>query len=159
MKDLNKLSTLAMVGIPTGNPNGRPTVMTPDVLHKLEEAFAIGCSDGEACSYADISSSTFYNYQDAHPEFLERKAQLKERPILKAKNTIVKALDQPEHAKWYLERKKKVEFAQRTEQTGADGSPIVVLPMEIVAKNNLTTSDTPSSTEPDSDQQPPVQGS
>ncbi len=79
--------------------------MTPEVLHKLEEAFAIGCSDTEACSYADISPRTLYKYQEEEPEFIQRKEQLKEKPILKAKNTIVKALGEPEHAKWYLERR------------------------------------------------------
>lgn len=112
------------VGKEHNSAAGRPTVMTPDIIRKLEEAFAIGCSDSEACSYADIGQSTLYSYQEKHPEFAERKEKLKERPILKARQTVVKGLDQVEHAKWYLERRKKAEFAQRTEQTGAGGEAI-----------------------------------
>lgn len=32
----------------------RPTVINDAVVQKLEEAFALGCSDEEACIYADI---------------------------------------------------------------------------------------------------------
>lgn len=72
---------------------GRPTVMTPDVLAKLEEAFAIGCTDGEAIFYAGISKDAFYDYQKATDGYSERKEALKERPVLKARMTIVKGLD------------------------------------------------------------------
>lgn len=114
---------------------GRPTVMTPELLNKLEEVFAIGGSDTEACFYANISPETMYKYGREHPEFMERKEALKEKPILKARQTIVKGLDDPDNAKWYLERKKKKEFAQRTELTGNEGEQIVgfnyILPKEI----------------------------
>jgi len=97
------------------NKEGRPTVMTDDVLQKLESAFAIGASDIEACTYADISTSTLYNYQNENPEFLERKRLLKEKPLLKARQTVVNSLDDPRHAEWYLERKSKGEFSTREE--------------------------------------------
>lgn len=106
------------------NKVGRPTVMTPDVLQKLNQAFAFGASDSEACFYADIAPSTLYEYCNANPEFSERKEALKLKPILKARETVVKALDDPEHAKWYLSRKAKNEFGTRTELTGADGEPL-----------------------------------
>lgn len=107
------------------NKVGRPTVMTPEIINKLEEVFAIGGSDSEACFYADIGMSTLYAYQQDHPAFIDRKEALKERPILKARQTIVKALDNPQEAKWYLERKKKLEFAPRTEMTGAEGKDLI----------------------------------
>ena len=94
---------------------GRPTVMTPEILNKLEEVFALGGTDKEACFYAGISHQALYNYQHDHPEFIERKEALKERPILKARQTIVRGLDEAENAKWYLERKAKKEFANRQE--------------------------------------------
>lgn len=127
------------------NPVGRPTVMTPDVINKLEQVFAIGGTDKEACSYADISHQTLYDYQKLKPDFVERKEMLKERPFIKARQTIVKALDNPHDAQWFLERKRKNEFAQRTEMTGKDGQPILVIPAELINKNVFDTS-----TEPDS---------
>lgn len=107
-------------------PAGRPTVVTPEALRKLEEAFAIGASDREACFYADIGTTALYEYQDKHPQFAERKAALKERPILLARQTVVKAIETDSDLAFkYLERKRKNEFAQRTELTAADGDSLV----------------------------------
>ena len=89
---------------------GRPTDMTIETVNKLEEVFSIGGTDKEACFYAGISHQTLYNYQDRHPEFVERKEALKERPVLKARQTLVKALDTPQYALEYLKRKRKDEF-------------------------------------------------
>ncbi len=96
------------------NQVGRPTLMTPSVLKKLEEVFALGGTDQEACFYANISHQTLYNYQKENPEFVERKEALKNSPILKARQTVVEALIEPEYAFKYLERKKKDEFGAST---------------------------------------------
>ena len=95
----------------------RPTKMTPDILNKLEYAFSIGCSDLEACLHANIGKSTLYDYQNAHPEFSERKALLKDKLILQSRNIIASKLKEKDidTAKWYLERKKKSEFSTRIE--------------------------------------------
>lgn len=104
---------------------GRPTVMDQKTLDKLDEAFMLGCSDKEACLYADISPRTLYNYQKYNIEFLQRKEQLKETPVLQARKTVVESLkNSPSMAMQYLERKKKEEFAPRTELTGSEGAPL-----------------------------------
>lgn len=106
---------------------GRPTIFTSDVMKKLEEAFAIGASDREACFYADVSPAALYKYQDRTPSFVERKAALKERPVLLARQTVVKALETDSAlAMKYLERKRRSEFATRNELTGADGDKLGV---------------------------------
>lgn len=112
------------------HPGGRPTVMTKEVLAKLEEVFSMGGSDTEAAFYAGISVDALYGYQEKHPEYVKRKEALKERPILLARRTIIKSLDQTSNAQWYLERKRKAEFSSRTEITGEDGKElgIVMLP-------------------------------
>ena len=90
---------------------GRPLKIDRIILSKLEEAFAMGCTDIEACLFADIGTATLYLYQKKHPEFIERKAELKETPVLKARNTVINSLeDDTGTAKWYLERKRKDEF-------------------------------------------------
>jgi len=118
---------------------GRPTVMTDDVLDKLNQAFSLGCSDREACLFADINPATLYNYQKENPEFLDRKQTLKEKPVLKARSNIVKALQEGdiETAKWLLERKKKDEFSLRSEMTGADGETLV--PKTIIVRKYSDT--------------------
>lgn len=119
---------------------GRPTIMTPETISKLEEVFAIGGSDNEACFYADIGKTTLYNYQQEHPEFVERKEALKERPVLKARQTIVKGLDLAENARWFLERKLKKEFASRSELTGKDGEKLMPTVIQIIKPDdNIST--------------------
>lgn len=87
------------------------------MVKKLEEAFAIGCTDKEACLYADISERTLYTYQEKHPEFAQRKELLKEKPVLTARNTVVRSLQtDPDIALKYLERKKSDEFATKSKQ-------------------------------------------
>lgn len=94
----------------------RPTIMTTEVIEKLEEAFALGCTDLEATLYAGIAPATLYNHQEKDKKFLERKTQLKETPILKARATVIRSLESnPELAMKFLERRKKDEFSLRRE--------------------------------------------
>lgn len=106
---------------------GRPTVMTKEILSKLEMAFAIGSSDVEACLFANIAPATLYNYQKKNEDFLERKEELKQTPLLKARKLIIDSIahDLPT-AKWYLERKLKNEFSTKveTEHSGPNGAPL-----------------------------------
>lgn len=104
---------------------GRPTLMTENTLQKLEEAFLLGCTDEEACFYADIGKSTLYNYQNDHPEFVERKEQLKNNPIFLARKSVIEGFSNHELALKFLERKKKDEFSLRQELVGKDGDALV----------------------------------
>jgi hypothetical protein len=112
-------------------PAGHPTVMTPDTLFKLKEAFLMGMTDKEACLYAnDIAPATLYNYQVAHPEFLEKKEQWKNNPIVLARQSVVNGLKRnPQLALAFLERKLKSEFATRSEFTGKDGKDLIPKPI------------------------------
>jgi hypothetical protein len=106
----------------------RPTIMTPEIITKLEEAFMLGCGDLEACLYADIGKSTLYNYQEKHPEFVDRKEQLKENPILKARTSVIAGLqNSPELALKFLERRKKDEFSTSADVNlgGQKDNPVV----------------------------------
>jgi len=107
------------------NLGGRPSVMTPEVIAKLEQAFAIDATVEEACSYAEISRDAFYDYLKKEPTFSDRIADLRNKPILKARQAVVKSLDTPDGARWYLERKRKNEFASRSEHTGAEGKDLI----------------------------------
>ena len=81
------------------------------VLQKLEYVFAMGGTDEEACIYADISSSALYDYQRANPEFLERKRLFKAKPILKARQTLMRGIEtDPKIAIWFLTKKLPIEF-------------------------------------------------
>jgi hypothetical protein len=84
---------------------GRPSVMTKDVLVSLSEAWLIGSNDEEACTYAGIHPASLYAFQKDKPEFLEYKEHLKRNPILKARMALYKALDDPNYAWKYLQKK------------------------------------------------------
>lgn len=96
---------------------GRPTIMTPELVNKLEMAFSMGCTDLEACLFANISKQTLYNYQEKHPGFVDRKEMLKQKLVLKARTVIAEALNKKDEntAKWYLERKRKDEFSPKAD--------------------------------------------
>lgn len=95
---------------------GRKTIMTPETIEKLEQAFLLGCSDREACLMADIAPATLYKYQEKNPEFVDRKEQLKQQPFIQARQAVISSFKRdPNLALKYLERKKKDEFSLRTE--------------------------------------------
>lgn len=90
----------------------RPTVMTDSTVKKLLYAFSNSFSDEEACCYAWISKQTLYNYWDKNPEFLDRKEVLKNKPSIKAKLNLVKAVENwnLSISKYWLEKKSWEEF-------------------------------------------------
>lgn len=91
--------------------------MTDEVIAKLEEAFAWGCTDIEACLWAGIAEKTLYLYQEKNPQFIQRKARLKETPILLSRKVVVDAVKSGDKdmAKWLLPRKRREEFSERFE--------------------------------------------
>lgn len=95
---------------------GRPSEMSEEKVKKLEEAFALDCSVWEACFYADITKTTYYNRLEKNPQLVDRFNALREKPVLMARQSVVKSLkENPEMALKYLERKRKKEFSLRTE--------------------------------------------
>ena len=91
----------------TVDVGGRPTVMTPEVIGKLEECFLIGATDLQACFVAGISKDALYDYQLLHPEFTERKEVLKSMTNFKAKKVLSEKIEEGDKqtAQWHLERK------------------------------------------------------
>ena len=118
---------------------GRPTERNDEINRKIDEAAAIGASIEEIAFYAGVHRATLYRWMENDPELRDRIQELQEKPIIKARQTIVKSLEDPEMALKYLERKRKAEFSLRTEMTGADGKD---LPAPIVSVNrNVPTND------------------
>lgn len=96
------------------NVGGRPTKMTEETIKKLEQAFSYGCTDKEACSYAGISVQTLFVFEQGNPGFREHKHDLKMKPILAARQMIVKNLDKDlAHARWYATKKMPKEFGDK----------------------------------------------
>ena len=106
------------------NAVGRPLIMTPEVIQKLEDAFSWGCTDLEACCNANISKSTLYNYCDANPKFMERKEILKNQPVMKARRVVIAALDEDDINTAHKVIDRKEGSKVKSEITGANGGAI-----------------------------------
>lgn len=115
---------------------GRPTKMTEAVLLKLDEAFLMGCTDREACLFADISPSTLYKYAEENPEYSERKETLKQNPFMLARKVQLNDLTEgnSQIAQKVLDRRDGSKVAL----SGADGGPIQIARIErvIVSPSN-----------------------
>ncbi|MFA6582655.1 MAG: hypothetical protein WCS77_00005 [Elusimicrobiaceae bacterium] len=126
------------------NPGGRPQFdgkTVESVLAKLEQAWALDCSDAEAAAYANISASSLSRYLKSHPEVSQRKEQLKLKPVLAARRAVYRAiagdatsgiLADADLALKYLERKRRDEFSLKSEveHSGAVTEKIVFVRRE-----------------------------
>ncbi len=113
--------------------------LNDDTVNKLEQAFSIGADVSTACFYANISRQTYYNWIEENKELADKFDRLREKPVLKAYQTVADKLGEIDTAKWYLERKRKKEFSTRTESTGADGERL--LPVLVKFINGKETED------------------
>ena len=96
------------------NPGGMAKKLSAAaVILKLEQAWSIGASDTEAAMCAGISPTRVSQLKNEMPELAEYAEALKQRPVFKARSTIVKNLRKPRWSAWYLERKVPAEFAQQ----------------------------------------------
>lgn len=109
---------------PAKHPGGRPSKLTPEVVQKLEYAFSIGASVNEACLYADIGRSTFFEWQQANPKLADRFDALRDTPIFIARESVVKGIKRdPKLALDFLGRKAKKEFGNNVDIT-TDGKEL-----------------------------------
>lgn len=88
---------------------------TPEVVDKLTEGLLMGLTIDQSCTYAGITRETYYDWCNKINGFKEKMEKAALNPFLKAKQTIFNNLNNPEVAKWYLERKSSKEFSTRTE--------------------------------------------
>ena len=111
------------------NQVGRPRAITPEKLEKLEEAFKLGCTNREACFYADVAESTFYDFLKEYPEFSDKISMWKDYEKIQARYVVHKALEKGDRdiAKWYLERKAKDEFSTKQEIDTTVNNRVVII--------------------------------
>ena len=100
----------------TTKKTGRPSVMTQEVVGKLEFALAFDSTVEESCFYAGISPDTYYTFCKQNPDFSERITALRCAPTLMARMTVVRAAEHDaDLALKYLERKCPQEFSTRAQ--------------------------------------------
>ena len=134
----------------TAKNMARPSKMTPEVRQKIEEAAAIDASLEEIAFYAGITRDTLWRWCRADRELSDRIEALRQRPVLKARQTVIQSLDDPNNAFRYLERKRAREFGAglKLEHTGTikhepallpEGAKKVVAEFEEAMRKELTT--------------------
>lgn len=113
----------------------------------------------QACRYARIDRTTYYNWCDADEGFLNKMEAAQDFATINAKRVIAEAIAAGDvsAAKWWAERKAKDEFATRSEHTGADGAELfereATKLSELIAlakANELKPEPAPAADEPDS---------
>jgi hypothetical protein len=108
---------------------GRPTVMTPEVIEKIEEELKNGATLAHASFLADISLRTLYNYFDSNPEFKQRCELLQGMVAYRARVNIKNKIEAGDidTSKYWLDRKDK-DFKQKQDITTNDESlnPVLV---------------------------------
>lgn len=122
----------------------RPTEKTEDVIRKIEEAAALDCTIEEMAFFANIHRATLYRWIKEDQELSDRIDELKNTPVLKARQTVVSSLTNPEHAFKYLERKRKKEFGNNVDIT-TDNKPLPML--YAISNNESHEEDTPNAEE------------
>ena len=84
-----------------------PVKLTKETIQKIEQVASMDGTIEEMCSYADISTQTYYNWMASFPKWKDRLERLRQKPVLKARSSVIRNLDDPDLALRYLERKKK----------------------------------------------------
>ena len=70
----------------------RPTVMTPEVVQKLEELLSQDVEIERACKFVGISDRVYYYECERNPEFLQKMEKAQEYPLILADRAIAKAI-------------------------------------------------------------------
>ena len=101
------------------NKGGRPALKDdpkqwPVIVGKLKDAFALGSTIEEACLYAGIAKTTFYDSFRTDTEMLDDFEALQESPMLLARKAWINAFNlEPKLARDYAVRRKAGEFGGR----------------------------------------------
>lgn len=100
------------------NAIGRPTKLIPDVVGKLTAAFANGFTVEQACQYANIDKTTYYDWLKKNEQFSHDMTAAQGRLGLQARKVVADAVNQGDiqTAKWWLE-KRDPEFTSKGELT------------------------------------------
>jgi len=90
---------------------GIPAVISKHILSGFKMAYSVDSTDREVCGLVGISEKTLYNYQKKNHDFLHQKQVWKNEVILKAREQLVKAIENDGRlALRYLEKKLPQEF-------------------------------------------------
>ncbi len=111
--------------------------LTDKMLSDLTTGFNNDFTVEECCRYAGISKETYYQWLKLSDEFAGMMDRAKDFVFIAAKRNLVKSINNGDNeaSKWYLSKRQKALFADRTEYTGADGEKlelgVVIMPSKV----------------------------
>jgi hypothetical protein len=98
------------------------TKLSPELVGKLKDAFAIGATVKQACFYAEINESTFYDWCRQNPVLKEEFDKMRNKLPLAAKHNIAAAIHNRDlfHSRWLVERQEPENYGEKVkiEHTG-----------------------------------------
>mgnify|MGYP001576480120 CR=1 FL=1 len=99
------------------NPR-RYTVITEAIIEKLEAAFSIDATDGEACAYAQISEASYYGHMKSDQTFADRMAAAKYMSILRVKKVVSRVIQEGDGklALKFLELRQRENYHKKIEE-------------------------------------------
>lgn len=83
-----KIQIIRLELLMSKNKTGRPTVITDEVVGKLEDAIKHGASITEACNVSGISRDTFYEHCRSDQKFSDKMERARSCLALAAKRNI-----------------------------------------------------------------------
>ena len=88
---------------------GRPKVITPEVVQKLEDLLSQDVSIESACKFVWISERAYYYECEDNPDFLQKMEKAQEYVKILAWRTISKAIRDGDvsTARWLMEKRDK----------------------------------------------------
>lgn len=94
----------------------RQEILNKEQVQKLVQAFNMDYNESEACAHAKISWHTLKKYKEQNPEFLSIIEDAQSTTARLARSNIFQKIASGDEktAQWYLERKRRNEFATKT---------------------------------------------
>lgn len=108
-------------------------------IEALKPFFKMGCSVIKACNYGGIPQSTVQTWIDADDTLRVKITAWQNEPNAMARANWIAKMAEGDYvsSKDWISKKEKDEFSDRVEQTGANGQPIVFMPLELMEKYSL----------------------
>jgi hypothetical protein len=111
------------------NMAGRPTKYNIERVQKIMNALSAGNTRRDSCAYAGISEDTFAAWLKDKPDFSDSIEKAEADAAVRNVSIIAKAAQEGtwQAAAWWLERRRKQDWAIRHELTGPDAGPLKII--------------------------------
>ena len=86
---------------------GPPSKLTPENKTRIEQIAALDGSVLEMAYYCDVTPQTIYNWIGQDKDLFNRIERLRAKPILAARQRVIKDLNTPEGARWFLSKNRR----------------------------------------------------